>query len=1090
VELRVLFVDDSPDDVELMLRRLRAGGLDVTCERVDSESELEAALAADGGWRVALVDYNLPGFDGITALRVLARLAPDLPAITVSGAITEDTAVATLTAGAVDYVLKDNLARLAPAVTRAVEGAELRRRQRRDAEQARQGQYAIDHASQLTVYVSEDGRILYVNHAAERFGGLPADEVVGSTIWAWSLVASTPEQWGRLWAQAASGPIVDFEAPVVHPDGRETLVQATLQRLDRPQGSFMIIWARDITEQRATEERARETEARYGRLTDALPDVVFRLELLPHPHFSYVNPAAENVMGYSAEEFLADDQLLFRLADPRDRGLLSRLLSSGDAPNGPQAWRATAKDGSCRWMETTLVPLRDDDGVLFAVEGITRDTTEIRHAAEQLAHSRDLMDYVVAHARSAIAIHDRDRRYIYVSERYLQEYGVERQDIIGRHHYEVMPHLPQKWRDVHTRALAGEVSSADRDAWVHEDGRVQWTRWECRPWYEADGGVGGFIIYTEDITTRVVAEEALRQSQAQLRALVDTIPDLVWLKDPEGVYLSCNRRFEQFFGAPEQEIVGKTDYDFMAVELADFFRAHDRAATEAGGPTRNEEEITFAADGHREILETIKTPVRAADGGLLGVLGVGRDITVRKQSEQALRESEERFRRVSQSITDFAYSCAKQGDEPFRFVWLTGAIERITGYTERELREWGCWKRLVLEEDVPLFQDRVTGLAAGETGTCELRIRHRDGDVRWLASYAEMAPGEAGLHHLHGACQDITERKRAEAALRESEQRFKSFAERIPGLITMKDAEHHYVFVHAPEGLGPVDGEHWQGRSPAEVWPPAEAVHSDRVADLVLAGEVVEEVAEWVRGGGPRYFRSLHFPIPTEHGAPLVGGLSLDITDEHEAQAEVLRHAERLRRTVEGAVLAMGHVVETRDPYTAGHERRVAELAVALGAELGLEPERLEGLRLAALIHDIGKIAVPAEILAKPGRLSEVEFNLIRQHARAGYEILAAIEFGAPVAEIVLQHHERLSGSGYPEGLRGESILLEARVLAVADTVEAMSSHRPYRPALGMDAALEEVRRGAGCDYDPEVAAACLRVVEEHGFAFTAAPDD
>jgi HD-GYP domain-containing protein (c-di-GMP phosphodiesterase class II) len=133
---------------------------------------------------------------------------------------------------------------------------------------------------------------------------------------------------------------------------------------------------------------------------------------------------------------------------------------------------------------------------------------------------------------------------------------------------------------------------------------------------------------------------------------------------------------------------------------------------------------------------------------------------------------------------------------------------------------------------------------------------------------------------------------------------------------------------------------------------------------------------------------------------------------------------------------------------------------------------------------------VPAEILAKPGRLSEVEFNLIRQHARAGYEILAAIDFGAPVAEIVLQHHERIGGSGYPEGLRGQEILLEARILAVADTVEAMSSHRPYRAALGMEAALAEVRERSGSDYDPEVADACLRVVEELGFAFTDQPDE
>ena len=212
---------------------------------------------------------------------------------------------------------------------------------------------------------------------------------------------------------------------------------------------------------------------------------------------------------------------------------------------------------------------------------------------------------------------------------------------------------------------------------------------------------------------------------------------------------------------------------------------------------------------------------------------------------------------------------------------------------------------------------------------------------------------------------------------------------------------------------------------------------------------------------------------------------AFDVTEQVEAQEEVRRQAEQLRRTVEGAVLAMSHVVETRDPYTAGHERRVAELATAIAAEMGMDGEELTALRLGGLIHDIGKIAVPAEILAKPGRLSEVEFNLIKQHPASGFDILAAIDFGRPVAEMVLQHHERLDGSGYPRGLSGEDILPEARILAVADVVEAMSSHRPYRAALGMEAALAEIREHAGVKYDADVVAACVRLVEEQGFQFT-----
>ena len=207
------------------------------------------------------------------------------------------------------------------------------------------------------------------------------------------------------------------------------------------------------------------------------------------------------------------------------------------------------------------------------------------------------------------------------------------------------------------------------------------------------------------------------------------------------------------------------------------------------------------------------------------------------------------------------------------------------------------------------------------------------------------------------------------------------------------------------------------------------------------------------------------------------------MTDQRAAERDALEAAASLRRTVEGAVAAMGALVETRDPYTAGHERRVTQLAVALAVELGIDGEVLETLSLAGEVHDIGKVAVPAEILTKPGRLTPTEFALIEAHPVAGADILAQVDFGAPVADIVRWHHERLDGSGYPDGLTGDQIPLEARILAVADVVEAMASHRPYRPALGVEAALDEVRSGAGRLYDPDVTAACERVFAA-GFAF------
>lgn len=199
---------------------------------------------------------------------------------------------------------------------------------------------------------------------------------------------------------------------------------------------------------------------------------------------------------------------------------------------------------------------------------------------------------------------------------------------------------------------------------------------------------------------------------------------------------------------------------------------------------------------------------------------------------------------------------------------------------------------------------------------------------------------------------------------------------------------------------------------------------------------------------------------------------------------ELKKSMDRTKMALEGIIQAVAVTMETRDPYTAGHQRRTADLACAMGSIMGLDDFKIEGIRLAATIHDIGKISVPAELLAKPTRLSDIEMELIRFHVKAGYEILKGIDFPWPVARILLQHHERMDGSGYPNGLRGGDIQFEARIMAVADVVEAMASNRPYRSALGIDAALGEIRKNSGRFYEPAVVDACLALFNEKKFAF------
>jgi putative two-component system response regulator len=197
---------------------------------------------------------------------------------------------------------------------------------------------------------------------------------------------------------------------------------------------------------------------------------------------------------------------------------------------------------------------------------------------------------------------------------------------------------------------------------------------------------------------------------------------------------------------------------------------------------------------------------------------------------------------------------------------------------------------------------------------------------------------------------------------------------------------------------------------------------------------------------------------------------------------ELLDSVERTRTVLGAVIRAMAAAVETRDPYTAGHQRRVSDLARSIGSEMKLDRDVVDGLRMAAAIHDVGKISVPAEILSKPGKLTGLEFSLIQSHPESGYEILKDIDFPRPVARIVLEHHERINGSGYPNGTSGDELLTESKILAVADVVESMASHRPYRPSLGINAALEEISKNSGILYDQDVVEACLRLFKEKDY--------
>jgi PAS domain S-box-containing protein/putative nucleotidyltransferase with HDIG domain len=327
-----------------------------------------------------------------------------------------------------------------------------------------------------------------------------------------------------------------------------------------------------------------------------------------------------------------------------------------------------------------------------------------------------------------------------------------------------------------------------------------------------------------------------------------------------------------------------------------------------------------------------------------------------------------------------------------------------------------------------------------------------------------------------------------QATLKESEQRFRVLIEQsIAGAYIIQDRVLAYANPRFNEILGYSQQDDLSGRSPLDFISPADQYAARERMRRLLAGEVThtEGLFSAVRKDGGLVEVSTNSSLASYRERPAIIGLMQDLSDRKVAEDQIKRYAVQLEDVFMQTVKLTTNLVEMRDPYTAGHERRVAELAVAIGMELGMEQQQIEALRIGGYLHDVGKIIVPAEILTKPGKLSPLEFALIQNHARAGYDILKEVVFPWPVADIAHQHHERIDGSGYPQGLKGEEIIIEARIVAVADVVESMTTHRPYRAGLGIDAALEEIELGKGSRYDTAVADICLQLFREKGYQIT-----
>lgn len=328
------------------------------------------------------------------------------------------------------------------------------------------------------------------------------------------------------------------------------------------------------------------------------------------------------------------------------------------------------------------------------------------------------------------------------------------------------------------------------------------------------------------------------------------------------------------------------------------------------------------------------------------------------------------------------------------------------------------------------------------------------------------------------------ERRESAIQLRKSEEKYRTLFEDSRDAIYLNDKEGGLIdFNRSTLDLFGYSGEEMLGIDTKSVF--VNPDEYERLQDeIAQKGSVREFEVKLRKKDGTEMDCLITSTVRLARDKSIIGyqGIVRDISELASNRKQLEKTLKELRKALGGTIEAMALTVETRDPYTAGHQRRVSNLARAIATEMGVSEDQIQGIRLAGVIHDVGKISVPGEILSKPGRIGTNEFGIIKEHPQVGYNILKTVDFPWPIAQIVLQHHERMDGSGYPDGISGDNILIEARILAVADVVEAMASHRPYRPALGIDIALREISKNRVSFYDSKVVDACLRLFNEKGY--------
>jgi len=641
----------------------------------------------------------------------------------------------------------------------------------------------------------------------------------------------------------------------------------------------------DLRESQNSVEALRDSEARFRAIFENAAVGIARVA--PDGHWLEVNQRLCDIVGHSREELMTKTFADITHPDDLERDLRAmRRILAGEIDAFSMEKRYYRKDGSVVWVNLTVSMTRKEDGSPDYLISIVEDITARKWAEERLRESQERLQIFIEHAPASLAMFDREMRYLAVSRRWMTDYRLGDRDLRGRSHYDIFPELPERWKAAHRRALEGEVVQADEDRFVRADGKVQWQRWETRPWHAADGAIGGIVIFTEDVTGRKLAEEALRESELRFRTMVSASPNLTFESDADGSNTFASDQWRLYTGMTAEETAGSGFARAFHPDDAEAATARWFAAVRSGTLFESRHRIRAADGSYRWFLARAQ-PGRDAEGRVVRWAGSLVDIDDLIRIEDALRESESRFRKLAESLPQLVWTCRADGTCDY----VSPQFVAYTGIPETEQLGFDWMRQIHPDDREPLFAAWNRTVANGEPFDVEYRIRRNDGVYRWFKTRAvALRDSDGEVVKWFGSNTDIDDQKQAERSLLESRERLNGVvSSAMDAIITVDEEQRVVLFNEAAERMFGCPAAEALGR-PFDRFIPERfrGAHTELVR---RSGET---------GGAGRAMRSLialradgaEFPIEAAISKVEVGGRKLytfiqrDITERKQAEAE------------------------------------------------------------------------------------------------------------------------------------------------------------------------------------------------------------